>query len=69
MKTLDKVLIILAIFLFLFIVSIEVMFYICRDVPDSLIVGVLGCGGTECILTALITLGKKKWRIKDEDDF
>lgn len=68
MKTLDKVLIVLGVFLFLFVVSIEVMYYICRDVPESLVVGVLGCGGTECVLTAMITLGKHKWGIKSEDD-
>ena len=58
MKTLDRILIILALFILGFIVSIEVMYYICGSVPDSLVTGVLGGGIFEIVLTAAITICK-----------
>lgn len=56
-----KALIFVAIALVVFVISMEVMFYICGSVPDSLIAGVLGCGGTECIGCVFLYLFKKKW--------
>lgn len=66
---LDRALKFTAIALVLFIISIEVMFYICRDVPEPLVVGVLGTGGAECGFGALIYIFKSKWaKAKQPDD-
>lgn len=62
----DMALIFIAIFLLTFIISMEVMYYICRSVPDSLIVGVLGSGGTECICCVFIYLIKQKYKSTDD---
>lgn len=66
MKTLDKILLILGVFIALFIITMIVIFCIYQSIPDTLVVAVLGSGGCECVMCALITLGKKKWRIKDQ---
>lgn len=60
MNTLDKVLIWLAVFLFAFIVCMIVLFCIYQSVPDTLISCVCGGGAIEAILTAWITVTKKK---------
>lgn len=60
MKTLNRILIIVGVFLALFIISMIVIFCVYQSVPDTLIVGVLGSGGTECILCALIEITKNK---------
>lgn len=65
MKTLNKILIILGVFIALFIVTMVVLFCIYQSVPDTLVVGVLGSGGTECILCAIIEITKRK---KEDDD-
>lgn len=67
---LDKALGFTAVALVLFVISIEVMFYICREVPEALIVGVLGTGGAECGFGALIYIFKSKWgkKKKEEDE-
>jgi len=65
MKTLDKVLIILGIFVAIFIVANLVIFCIFQSVPDTLISCTLGAGGVEVIMTALIQIRKKKEN--DED--
>lgn len=66
MKTLDKVLIVLGTFLFLFIVTMIVTFWVFQSVPESLVYAVLGTGTSEAILTCIITCIKKKARIKDD---
>lgn len=60
LKTLDTVLIVLGIFVFLFIVSIEVMYYVCGSVPECLVYATLGSGTSEAILTCIITCVKRK---------
>lgn len=67
MKTLNKILIILGVFIALFIVTMVVLFCIYQSVPDTLVVGVLGSGGTECILCAIIEITKRK-RGDSEDE-
>lgn len=66
MKTLDKILIILGIFIGLFIVTMIVLFCIYQSIPDTLVVAVLGSGTSEAILTCVITCIKKKAGIKDD---
>ena len=61
-------LIITAGILFLFIVSIEVMYYILGSVPDSLVQGVLGCGGAECASCVLVYFVKKKFKIREDQE-
>lgn len=68
MKTLDKILIIISIFLGLFIITMIVLFCVFQSVPDTLIQYVLGSSAIELILTAWITVTKKKMGIKNEDD-
>lgn len=60
MNFIDKVLIALGIFLFLFIGFMCLTFWQFQAVPDTLIIGVLGAGGLETIATAFITI--KKWK-------
>lgn len=67
-KTLDKVLIWLAIFLFLFIVSMIVIFCIFQSIPDTLVTCVLSGGAIEVIVTAWITTTKEKQRGRDNDE-
>lgn len=67
LKTLDIVLLGLGTFVILFIISMEVMYYICGSLPDSLVYATLGSGTSEAILTCIITCIKKKANIKDED--
>lgn len=60
LKTLDKVLVILGMFLFTFI-TITVVIYTIKDWPyDTLITMVLGGSGIEVISTAIIQIGKYK---------
>lgn len=60
MKTLNKILIIIGGFLALFIITMIVLFCIYQSIPDTLVVGVLGSGGTECVLCAIIEVVKVK---------
>lgn len=60
MKTLDKILICIGIFIGLFIIAMIVLFCIFQSIPDTLVIAVLGSGGTECVLCALITISKFK---------
>lgn len=64
----DTVIRTLGVFLLLFIISIEVMYYICGSIPDSLVIGVLGSGGTECICCLFVFLIKKKYKRPDEKE-
>lgn len=60
MKTLDLVLIILAVFLFVFVVAMMVTFWKFQSVPEALIYAVMGNGGIELISTTFITINKLK---------
>lgn len=68
MKTLNKVLIIIGIFLALFIITMIILFCIYQSIPDTLVVGVLGSGGTECILCAIIEIAKHKYKKETNED-
>lgn len=68
MKTLDKILVIVAIFLFCFIAIMVITFWKFQSVPDVLITCVLGTGTAELIVSALITIVKKKYEVKDGED-
>lgn len=60
MKTLDKILLILGIFVALFIITMIVTFFIFQNTPDTLITCVLGSSGVEVVMTALIQMKKNK---------
>ena len=70
MKTLDKVLLAVGIFIALFIIAMIVIFCIKGETPDTLIQCTLGAGGIEVILTAVITVFKirNKQQKKDEEE-
>ena len=68
MKTLNKILIIIGGFLALFIITMIVLFCIFQSIPDTLVIGVLGSGGTECILCAIIEVVKLKHRKEESED-
>lgn len=57
-KTSNKVLTILSIFIFLFIVTMIVTFWVKDSVPDTLIQYTLGAGGVECLVLAGIKISK-----------
>lgn len=65
-NTLDKVLIILASFLFVFIISTVVIYTIKDWQYDTLITCVLGGGGIEVIASAVIQISKYKHKDKQE---
>ena len=60
LNTLDKVLIILASFLFLFITATVVIYTIKDWQYDTLITCVMGGGGAEVLATAIIQVSKYK---------
>lgn len=66
LKTLDKVLITIAIFLALFIITMIILFAIFQSVPDTLIQYTLGSSALELFFTAWITVSKRKMGIKDD---
>ena len=68
LNTLDKVLIILALFLFAFIVSTMIIYTIKDWQYDTLITCVLGAGGIETLATAGIQIMKYKKGIKEESE-
>ena len=68
LNTLDKVLIALASFLFVFIVSPGVIYTIKGWPYDALITMVLGGSGAEVFATAIIQVGKYKHKDKGDDD-
>ena len=57
-KTLDKVLLGVAVFLIIFIAAMIVTFWRFQSVPDALIDAVLRAGGVEAVITATITIVK-----------
>jgi hypothetical protein len=67
LNTIDKVLIILASFLFVFIVATMVIYTVNGWQFDTLITCVLGAGGIETIAGAFIQVAKYKHK-KEEDD-
>lgn len=67
LNTIDKVLIILASFLFAFTVSTMVIYTVNGWQYDTLITCVLGAGGVESIAGAFIQVAKYKHK-KEEDD-
>ena len=68
MNTLDKVLIILASFLFLFIVSTMIIYTLNGWQFDTLITCVLGAGGVESVAGAFIQIAKYKHKGETEDE-
>ena len=68
MNTLDKVLIILASFLFLFITSTVVIYTVKDWQYDTLITCVMGGGGAEVLATAIIQIAKYKHKDKEVED-
>lgn len=65
-KTLDRVLIILALFLFAFVVATMVIYTINGWQFDTLITMVLSGGGLEVLATAIITITKLRCGKKTE---
>lgn len=65
MKTLDKILLILGIFLGLFIITMIILFCIYQSIPDTLVVAVLGSGSSEALFCCIVTCIKKKAHIKE----
>ena len=59
MKTRNKILIIVSIFLLVFIIAMTVIFCVKGSVPDTLIDKVLGVGGVVDVMTATITIADK----------
>ena len=67
-NTLDKVLIILASFLFVFVVSTVVIYTIKDWQYDTLITMVLSGGGIEALATSIIQVAKYKHKDKDKGE-
>lgn len=67
-KTSDKVLKVLAGFIFLFITVMVITFWVKDSVPDTLIQYTLGAGGVECLLLAGIKISKVWKGGKSNDD-
>lgn len=67
-KTLDRVLIILSIFLFCFTVSTMIIYTVNGWQFDTLITMVLSGGGVECLATALITIFKQRGGADEHSD-
>lgn len=68
MKTLDKILVILASYMFVFSIAMIVIFCIKDAVPDTLITCTLGSGSIEAIVMAWITVAKKKYDKSEVDN-
>lgn len=68
MKTMDKILVIIGVFLFLFTVSMIVTFFVCGAVPDTLITCVFAALGGECGVMGWIRTAKEKYKDKEEKD-
>lgn len=68
LNTIDKVLIILASFLFAFIVATMIIYTIKNWQFDTLITCVLGAGGVEAVAGAFIQIAKYKHKDKGDED-
>ena len=64
MKTRNKILIIVSVFLLVFIIAMTIIFCVKGSVPDTLIDKVLGVGGVVDIMTAAITIADKVFERK-----
>lgn len=64
-KISNTVLIVLSIFIFLFIATMVVTFWVKDSVPDTLIQYTLGAGGVEVLMLAAIKISKV---VKGEED-
>lgn len=67
LKTLDLILLVIGIFLGLFIVAMIVLFICFQSVPDVLIQCVCGSSSIELIITAWITIQKRKSGVNDDN--
>ncbi len=67
-KTSNKVLIVLSVFIFLFVIAMIITYWKFQMVPDTLIQYTLGAGGVECLLLAGIKISKVIKGEKTEDD-
>ena len=65
-KFIDKIIIVMGIFLGLFIITMIVTFWHFQSVPDTLIEAVLNTGKFEAALTALLTI--VKYIVKKDGD-
>jgi hypothetical protein len=65
MKTTNKVLLILALFMLAFILVMIVTFWVKDSVPDTLIQCVLGAGGVESVALAGIKIAKTIFEKKE----
>lgn len=68
LNTIDKVLIILASFLFVFVVSTVIIYTIKDWQYDTLITMVLSGGGAEALATAIIQVAKYKHKDNDKGE-
>ena len=69
MKTSDRVLLILGVFILAFIISMIVIFCVKDSVPDALIQCVLGAGGLEALLLAGIKIVKTIFGETKEEEY
>lgn len=69
MKTTNRVLLILGVFILAFIVSMIVIFCVKGAVPDTLIQCVLGAGGLEALLLAGIKIVKTIFGETKEEEY
>lgn len=67
MKTMDKILVLIGIFLFLFTVTMIVVFVVCGSVPDTLCTCVFAALGGECGVMGWIRTAKEKYAEKKEE--
>ena len=67
-KTLDKVLLYVGIFLFVFVILMIIIFCVKDSIPDTLVSCVLGAGAVELLLSAWIKNTKTKYEQKDNED-
>lgn len=73
MKTMDKILIVIGVFLFLFTAAMIVIFCVSGSVPDTLITCVFAATGGECGIMGWIKTAKdknqeRKWQKEDEEN-
>lgn len=66
MKTMDKILVVVGVTLFIFTITMLVTFFICGAIPDTLCTCVFACLGTECGVMGWIKTVKEKYREKEE---
>ena len=67
MKTMNIILVIIGVFLFLFTAAMVVIFCLCGSVPDTLITCVFAALGGECGVMAWIKTAKEKYAEKKEE--